>query len=123
MEIKPEEYSSYLKEEYLSIREAAELLEISETELRGLIEKHSIPTHQIAGAFLRLKKKELEELKNKWRIERELFVKDGKEFIHGAPARKATFLERISDFWYFNDFYVLCSLVIFVLLYFIVTSQ
>jgi excisionase family DNA binding protein len=123
MEIKPEEYSSYLKEEYLSIREAAELLEIGETELRGLIEKHSIPTHQIAGAFLRLKKKELEELKNKWRIERELFARDGSTFVHGGPLSRAGFFDRIADFWYFNDFYVLCSIVIFVLLYFIVTSQ
>lgn len=125
MEIKPEEYSSYLKEEYLSIREAAELLEIGEPELRGLIEKHSIPTHQIAGAFLRLKKKELEELKNKWRIERELFAKDAAHaFVHpAAPRKKHTIGERISDFWYFNDFYVMCSLMVFVLLYFIVTSQ
>ena len=123
MEIKPEEYSSYLKEEYLSTREAAELLEISEVEVKSLIEKHSIPTHQIAGAFLRLKKKELEELKNKWRIERELFARDGKTFAHETKAKKATITERISDFWYFNDFYVLCSLIIFTLVYFIVTSQ
>lgn len=124
MEIKPEEYSSYLKEEYLSIREASELLEISEAELRGLIEKHSIPTHQIAGAFLRLKKKELEDLKNKWRIERELFARDEKEFAHNSRiVVKATFFERVADFWYFNDFYILCSVLIVVLIYFIVSSQ
>lgn len=124
MEIKPEEYSSYLKEEYLSIREAAEFLEISETETRGLIEKRQIPTHQIAGAFLRLKKKELEDLKNKWRIERELFARDQEgQFAHGGSVAKAGIFEKLSDFWYFNDFYVMCSLIIFVLLYVIVTSQ
>ena len=123
MEIKPEEYKDYLKEEYLSIREAAELLEVTEVELRGLVRTHKIPTHNIAGVFLRLKKKEVEELKNKWRIERELFPKKEKFFSHQKAVGGATIGERIADFWYFNDFYIGCSLVIAALLYFIISSQ
>ena len=123
MEIKPEEYKEYLSEDYLSIHEAAGLLEITEEELRGLVQKHQIPTHNVAGVFLRLKKKEIEELKNKWRIERELFVKDERYFSHHNTVQKAGLWEKWSDFWYFNDFYILCLVLIAVLLYFIISSQ
>ena len=87
------------------------------------MQKHQIPTHNVAGVFLRLKKKEIEELKNKWRIERELFVKDERYFSHHNLVSKAGFGERLSDFWYFNDFYILCSALIGVLLYFIISSE
>ena len=123
MEIKPEEYKEYLNEDYLSVHDAAELLEISEDELRELVQRHQIPAHNVAGVFLRLKKKEMEELKNKWRIERELFVKDERYFSHHNVVRKAGFMEHVADFWYFNDFYVLCWILIGTLLYFIISTQ
>ena len=75
MEIEPEEYKEYLKEEYLNVHEAAEILDIGEKELWDIVHHHKVPTHNIAGAFLRFKKTDIEELKNKWRIERELFPK------------------------------------------------
>ena len=123
MEIKNEEYQDHLKEEYLSVHEATELLDVSEQELWGLIKKHAIPTHNIAGVFTRLKKSEIEGIKNKWRIERELFPRPAKYFSHHATVRKATFLEKLSDFWYFNDFYILCAVLIAVLVYLILASQ
>lgn len=121
MEIKNEEFKEFLTEDYLSPKEAAALLEISEEELRSLLEKHQIPSHQVAGAFLRLKKREVEDLKNKWRIERELFPKPEKYFPHQASLAKAGFFNRIYDFWYFNDFYILCSVLIILLLYVILS--
>ncbi len=122
MEIKKEEYKEYLNEDYLSIHEASLLLEIGEEELWALIRKHEIPTHNVAGAFTRLKRSELEEVKNKWRIERELFPAPEKFFSHHKTVPKATFFDKLVDFWYFNDFYILCSLLIAALLYFILAS-
>ncbi len=122
-EIKKEELNEYLTEDYLSTKEAAELLEISEEELRQLVQKHQVPSHNMAGVFLRLKKKEVEELKNKWRIERELFPKQEPFFSHANTVRKASFFEKLGDFWYFNDFYILCSILIMVLLYTILSTQ
>ena len=122
-QIKKEELNEYLKEDYLSPKEAASLLEISEEELRALVQKHQLPSHNMAGVFLRLKKKEVEELKNKWRIERELFPKRDKYFAHETTVRKAGFFERLGDFWYFNDFYILCSILTLLLLYTILSSQ
>ena len=121
-EIKKEDYDQYLKEEYLSVKESAELLEISEDELKGLVTKHQIPTHTVAGVFLRLKKKEIEDLKIKWRIQRELFPKKSEYFSHETVVTKAGFTEKFADFWYFNDFYILCSALIILLVYIILST-
>ena len=122
-EIKKEELDEYLNEDYLSPKEAAALLQISEDELRALVQKHQVPSHNMAGVFLRLKKKEIEDLKNKWRIERELFPKEERFFTHANTVRKAGFFEKLGDFWYFNDFYILCSILTLLLLYTILSSQ
>jgi excisionase family DNA binding protein len=123
MAINQEEYKEFHMEDYLSPKEAAEVLEISETELRGLVEKHQVPTHQVAGAFLRLKKQEVEDLKIKWRIERELFPRPQKFFAHRQAVARSSFFDKIRDFWYFNDFYILCSILIMLLLYLILSTQ
>ena len=123
MEIKKEEYKEFLTEDYLSLKDAAAMLEVSEDELRGLVKRHLVPTHNVAGVFLRLKRKEVEELKIKWRIERELFPKPQKAFAHKRTVARAGFFTKIADFWYFNDFYILCSILIVLLLYVILSSQ
>ena len=122
-EIKKEDLNEYLNEEYLSPKEAAEFLEINEDELRALVQKHEVPSHNMAGVFLRLKKKEVEELKIKWRIERELFPKQERFFAHANTVKKAGVFETLGDFWYFNDFYILCSILTLLLLYTILSSQ
>ncbi len=122
MEIKKEEYKDYLNEEYLGIHEAADLLGVTEEELWSLIKKHEIPTHNVAGAFTRLKRQEIELIKNKWRIDRELFPENETDFSHHAVVAEPTFAEKLSDFWYFNDFYILCSILIVALLCFILSS-
>ena len=111
------------EERYLDVHEAAELLDVSEKELWDLVHKHQIPTHQIAGAFLRFKKEDIEQLKIKWRIERELFPKRSRFFVHDNTVKKASLPEKLADYWYFNDFYILCSILVVILLYFIVSSQ
>lgn len=110
-------------EHYINVHEASELLDVGEDELWGLVHKHQVPTHQIAGAFLRFRKEDIEQLKIKWRIERELFPKRSIYFPHQSTVRRAGVLEKLADTWYFNDFYVVCSLLVMVLLYFIVSSQ
>ena len=98
MEIKKEEYKEFLTEDYLSLKEAVAMLQINEEELRELIKKHQIPTHTVAGAFLRLKKKEMEELKIKWRIERELFPKQQVSFVRSSTVKRVGIFSRLRDF-------------------------
>ena len=123
MEIKKQEYQDHLSEDYISVREARELLGVSEEELWDLIKRHEIPTHNVAGAFTRLKKGEMEVLKNKWRIGRELFPKPEEFFSHHETVAKPTLIEKLRDFWYFNDFYILCAVLIAALIYVILSSQ
>ena len=123
MEIKSEEYKDYLKGEFLTVHEAAAFLEVSEKELWRLVHKHEVPTQTLAGAFLRRKKQDIEELKNKWRIERELFPRRSRYFAHASTVEKPTVWEGLSDFWYFNDFYVIGTAIVALLLYFIISSQ
>lgn len=119
-----EEWQEYLtKEHFINVHEAAEFLDVSEEELWALVHKHQVPTHQLAGAFLRFKKEDIEALKIKWRIERELFPHKQASFAHESTVGKVSLGEKLLDFWYFNDFYVLCSLLIVILLYFIAASQ
>ncbi|MCG3176521.1 MAG: hypothetical protein MOGMAGMI_01476 [Candidatus Omnitrophica bacterium] len=118
-----EEYKDYLKEQYLTQREATEFLEISDEEMRSLIERKQVHAHNIAGAFSRFKKKELEAVKNRWRIGRELFPKPSETFAHEEAAPRASVWDHLADFWYFNDFYILCTLLIGALLYVILSWQ
>ena len=111
------------EEELLSIQEAAELLEISEAEVHTLVDEHRVPRHTAAGSLLRLKKRDIEDLKIKWRIQRELFPEKEPFFSHHNTVEKAGFMDKLVDFWYFNDFYILCSMLILVLLYFIIATQ
>ncbi len=112
-----------VEERYLHIHEAAEILDVSEEELWELVHKHQVPTHNIAGTFLRFKKEDIEELKIKWRIERELFPHNQATFVHDSTVEKSSAGDKLRDFWYFNDFYILCSVLIIVLVYFIAASQ
>lgn len=123
MEIKKQEYQDHLQEEYVSVREACELLGVSEEDLRDLIKRHQVPTHNVAGAFTRLKKSEIEALKNKWRIDRELFPRAQKDARRHEAVQKATLAEKLRDFWYFNDFYILCAALIAALIGVILSSQ
>ncbi len=112
-----------LTEDLLSLKEAASLLGVSEDEVKELIKKHRVPSHQVAGAFLRFKRKEIEGLKNKWRIERELFPSTPERSAPTAKVLKAGFFDRILDFWHFNDFYILCTVLIALLLYVVLSYQ
>ena len=112
-----------LEDRYFDIHEAAEILEVNEEKLWDLVHQHKVPTHTIAGAFLRFRKEDIEELKNKWRIERELFPRRAHFFIPENGAAISSGKGQLRDFWYFNDFYVLCGVLVLALLYFIVSSQ
>ena len=112
-----------VEERYLHIHEAAEILDVSEEELWQLVHKHQVPTHNIAGTFVRFKKEDIETLKIKWRIERELFPHPQASFVHESTVGRVSAADKLKDFWYFNDFYILCSVLIVALLYFIAASQ
>ena len=109
------------KEYLLDLHEAADFLEVSESELRHLVEEHKLHSKHLRGDALGFEKKEIEELKNKWRIERELFPERARHLSHHTTFEKPRFWENLADFWYFNDFYIICSAAIAMLVYFILS--
>ena len=94
-------------ERLLTIRDAAIILGVSEKEVMDLAESGAVPAYKIAGVYLRFKRHEIESYKKK-----------AAPFIHKEKEAEAyTLQDKISDFFYFNDFYILSGLlVIFMLL-------
>ena len=93
--------------QYISVRETAQILGITEKKVMDLIEEGKLHAYKIANQFLRLKKNEINELKNTGKVVTELI-------IHPYSAA-----ERIRDFFYFNDFYLICLGIITILIFII----
>ncbi len=93
--------------QFVSVRETAQLLGISEKKVMDLIEAKELQAYRIADKFLRLKKTEVLKLRNVGEIANE------------DIQYPYTFGERIQDFFYFNDFYLFSIVVIVILLYII----
>ncbi len=93
--------------QFISVRETAQLLGVSEKKVMDLIEEGKLPSYRIADKFLRLKKEEALALRNSGNVRKETTI------------YPYTQLERIRDFFYFNDFYLVSLLLILALLYII----
>ncbi|MFC1510333.1 helix-turn-helix domain-containing protein [Candidatus Omnitrophota bacterium] len=93
--------------QYISVRETAQLLAISEKKVMDLIEQRKLQAYRIANKFLRLKKADVLILRNSGEIK--------KENIQISY----TTSEKVKDFFYYNDFYMLSLSIILAFLYII----
>ncbi|MBL8012622.1 MAG: helix-turn-helix domain-containing protein [Candidatus Omnitrophica bacterium] len=91
-------------EQFITVRETAQVLGISEKKVMDLIETQKLQAYRIADQFLRLKKSEVLAVRKSGDVENEN-VKF--EYTGG---------ERLFDFFYFNDFYIVSLLIIVALL-------
>ena len=91
--------------QFISVRETAQVLGISEKRVMDLIEEKRLQAYRIADKFLRLKKSEVLSLRNTGNVVRE------NHQIAYSPA------EKVKDFIYFNDFYLFSFLIVLELLY------
>ena len=96
-----------MKEKLLTTREVSQLFDMSEKEVIDLANLNIIPHFKVAGEFLRFRKEDVLKIKNT--------VKKRYNIID----KKHRFQERVRDFFYFNDFYLVCSLLIIFLLWLI----
>lgn len=92
----------------LTIREVAKYLNITEKEVMDLAESGDIPGYKVGGVYLRFKKEQLDQIKYRIKPNQSLVTIEGTSF------------ERIRDFIYHNDFYILSLIIIFFLLYLII---
>jgi excisionase family DNA binding protein len=95
------------EEKLLTVREAASILAVSEKEIMDLAESGKLPAYKVGGVFLRFKKDQIDEFKKSLRPHTYKIEAEGR-----YSAR-----ERIDDFFYFNDFYILAGLMILLILF------
>jgi len=128
-----------MPEKLLNIKEVSEYLHISEEEVKRLVDMGEIPAYKIGDTFLRFRKEQIDAI----RSEISEFEEQLKKTTHEAPAPDVrahsytdleksikrdspvtnqydyTFFEKVKDFFYFNDFYIISFIIIAALLYFI----
>jgi excisionase family DNA binding protein len=97
------------EEKLLTVREVAILLGISEREAMDLAESGRVPAYKVGGVYLRFKKEQILEYQKS----------AGALLPNAAEETKSSLGEQISDFLYFNDFYIF-SIIIIVFLLFVI---
>jgi len=90
------------EEKLLTVRDVSFILGVSEREVMDLAERGAIPAYKVGGVYLRFKKEQIVEFKKLLKI----------------PSYKNNsnpdypLKDKISDFLYFNDFYIFSILII-----------
>jgi len=98
------------EEKLLTVREVAGVLGISEKEVVELAESGAIPAYKVGGVYLRFKKDQIHEFRK---------LAKHPSIVKGNIQEKYTFEDKIKDFLYFNDFYLVSALIIVGLLFII----
>lgn len=101
-----------MEERLLTAKEASQILNISEDKVKELAEKGQIPAYKIGGIYLRFKREQIERLKDRFILPPKVEPKK----ISLNLEDNYTFFQKVKDFFYFYDFYILCFLIILLLL-------
>ena len=95
-----------MMKKFLTSKEAASYLQIQESELQEMLDKGKIPVYKIGGVYARFRVDDLAPYRSKRPDDL-------------RQKRSSTAIDRIRDFFYFNDFYIFSVIVIIIILYFI----
>lgn len=98
------------EEKLLTVRETAQILNITEKQVIDLAEEGKIPAYKVGGVYLRFRREQIADFKKKAVIPNQ-GSSDHPDYSPG---------ERFRDFFYFNDFYILAFLLILWMLILIV---
>ena len=129
-----------MPEKLMTIREVADYLQMTEEEVKRLVDEGEIMAYKIGGSFLRFRKEQIDAVKTEI-DEVEAKEPEHSKAVHDPKARRVhiysdlereikrkepavrqydyTFGERVRDFFYFNDFYIFSFIIIGALIYFI----
>ncbi|MCM8780091.1 MAG: helix-turn-helix domain-containing protein [Candidatus Omnitrophica bacterium] len=97
----------------LTIRDVAQKLGIDENEVVKLAESGELPAYKVGGVYLRFKKEQVDAYMRYARI-----TDKQKPDFNSYPLK-----DRIADFFYFNDFYILAGIIIVIMLIVILKGQ
>lgn len=96
-------------EKLLTVREVSLILGMSEREVVELAESEKVPAYKVGGVYLRFRKDQVQEYK-----------KSLKTSVSNEPTPESySFKDRLRDFLYFNDFYILTAIIIIILVFII----
>ena len=98
-----------MPEKFLNLGEAAEILHISEDRLNELVQQGKIPAYKIAGQFLRFDKEQVEKYVGSLSTSPPPTTQAKKEDNYKKE-------DRLVDFLYFNDFYIISFVLIVLIL-------
>jgi excisionase family DNA binding protein len=87
----------------LSIEEVKNFLEVDHSEIEKYLKAGKLHAYKIGGTYLRFRKEEVLTLRS------ELLPKKGRS----KP--KKSFVSAVSDFWSFNNFYIISLIVVIAL--------
>ena len=126
-----------MSEKLLTVEEVSRYLRLSEAAVKELVEKGELPAYKIGGSFLRFKKDQIElyqrrrdsaflaeKALSRDRGVRDSFMKERTEGALWFDSRRVsrsgrvtsyTFWEKLEDFLYYNDFYIL-SVILLILI-------
>ncbi|MBM3251282.1 MAG: helix-turn-helix domain-containing protein [Candidatus Omnitrophica bacterium] len=94
-----------MADKLLTVRETAEVLGLTEKEIIDLVGEGKLPAYKIAGEFLRFRVDQIQQLK--------------KNFKSAGRQKDYSSKERLEDFFYYNDFYILALVIISFVVFFI----
>mgnify|MGYP001613283405 CR=1 FL=1 len=96
-----------MTEKFLTVRDVSLILAISEKEVMDLVESKQLDAYRVGGVYIRFKQEQIAGF-------RKSFKPASKHKI--IASHKYVLKDRISDFFYFNDFYLLSVLIIALIL-------
>ena len=105
-----------MTEKLLTLKEASRLLSIPPEEVEKWVREGRLPAFQIAGEYLRFRREEIERFRQERILLPEVLPPPG-----GKREGQYTFLDTLQDFFYFNDFYLVCLCLAFLALWVILT--
>lgn len=106
------------EEKLLTVRDVSLILGITEKEVIDLTENGVIPAYKVGGVYLRFKRDQIEEFKKSFKPTPHKNISSGSATWSSRDfkSEKYSFRDKISDFFYFNDFYILSIVIILLVL-------
>jgi excisionase family DNA binding protein len=129
-----------MPEKLLTIQEVAKYLNLPEEEVKRLVDIGEIPAYKIGGTFLRFRKEQIDAMRQEIdSVESSssdvikpsvdaggrpthAYTDLEEEIKRREPIARAydyTLVEKIRDFWHFNDFFVISGVIITLIVYII----
>jgi len=97
-----------MTEKLLTVRDVSLILGISEKEVIDLVDNKQLAAYKVGGVYLRFKEEQIAEFRKS--------IKGPLNRTKPVLSHKDTLRDRIDDFFYFNDFYILSVLIILLIL-------